>query len=1082
MASKAKTLSFKIIVEIILGIFVVAVIGLGIGAYMISNGSISIDRAIPYVQNQLNQSSNDIQTEIGTLTLEWQGLKNPLGISAQNVVISNDNGPFLFAPKIDMDISIRRLLIGEFQIESLWLRQLTLSITKNENGEITLTGQRLDQSEEADNQNDTASPSTIPTTLTLNNLIHDLPPLDVLWLDQARLVYRDNINNKTSIFDPVTFFIEMDKSEKGRELSGFVTFPFGQDKQNNIARLNFQTHNDPLLLRAKGEIQNVPIDNFTQFFPPLPDGFDFNMVVNSNFQFELDNLWSLHQADLEITGDRGQILFPLNDKDDHIDLSDTKIHITHDPKTNKTHFEQFSTTINDQIMLTSLGDLKNINNPEKLSGSVNLTLNNVPQSYFSRYWPVNLSDNGAYRWLVKKMDGGEFEKISLDTTFDLGLESRQDKVPLPPQIKSIKAMFEYDGVTVDYKPPFAKAEKIKGSGEYNNVELTLNIDQATIGGMTSKNATLHFDDLLTRGVGTGTFHFPIAGETQPIFDFIASKPIEAFKSRGTPLVNTKGQADLAVDIILPLTKDTKLEDVKVTAKGTVNSAKIPNAVKGLTLSGGPFNITATTEELKLSGQGQLDTMPLQIDWHEYFSAKKHAEYLSKIIVDGQANTTIRRAFTNDFSDYFDGTSDIKATYTTSKNAKDTVINLDVGLTHTKINAPEIGFIKKENQRANATLDVHLRNGHLTHIKNLRVKGESISLAKGDLKFAPSGDSELLSAQLKNIAYGDNRLSVDAAKQNDIMKINITGAYLDAQPFLKRDKKEEKNSDVKTSKQSQLNNKAREIGIDVLKMRTGNTPTSHPLSYAKAYIKSDRFGTIGRFEMDSSLGQDGNSGDLNIRYTPDIKGGLTLRVESNNAGETLRAFDLYPYIKGGQLQIAGTPITGGRFGDVKGRARINNFEISNAPILLRLINALSFQNFLQAGNLGFTRLESDFEWLVRDRGDIYTIADGRTSGASVALTFDGVIDTEQDNIDIQGTAAPLSQINKFIGKIPLIGTLLTGGEALLAATYTIDGPTADPSVNVNPLSVLAPGIIRKLIFEGDTPRPKAENRPSNTVNE
>jgi hypothetical protein len=57
----------------------------------------------------------------------------------------------------------------------------------------------------------------------------------------------------------------------------------------------------------------------------------------------------------------------------------------------------------------------------------------------------------------------------------------------------------------------------------------------------------------------------------------------------------------------------------------------------------------------------------------------------------------------------------------------------------------------------------------------------------------------------------------------------------------------------------------------------------------------------------------------------------------------------------------------------------------------------------------------------------------------------------------------------ISSIPLIGDILTGGAGggLFAFTYTIRGSFADPSVSVNPLSVLAPGFLRRLFFE-ETP--------------
>ena len=91
--------------------------------------------------------------------------------------------------------------------------------------------------------------------------------------------------------------------------------------------------------------------------------------------------------------------------------------------------------------------------------------------------------------------------------------------------------------------------------------------------------------------------------------------------------------------------------------------------------------------------------------------------------------------------------------------------------------------------------------------------------------------------------------------------------------------------------------------------------------------------------------------------------------------------------------------------------------------------------------------------------------GRTSGSSVGLTFEGKIDKREDLTDIGGTVVPVTFVNDFISNIPLIGTLLTGGEgALIAATYSIKGPVKTPTVMVNPLSALTPGILRRIFFE------------------
>ena len=69
---------------------------------------------------------------------------------------------------------------------------------------------------------------------------------------------------------------------------------------------------------------------------------------------------------------------------------------------------------------------------------------------------------------------------------------------------------------------------------------------------------------------------------------------------------------------------------------------------------------------------------------------------------------------------------------------------------------------------------------------------------------------------------------------------------------------------------------------------------------------------------------------------------------------------------------------------------------------------------------------------------------------------------------------------FFGAIPLLGTIITGGqnEGVVAADFRITGPLDRPEVSVNPLSALAPGILRRILRAmdgagGDGERPEGQ---------
>ena len=457
MIKKSFHFSFKIFVEILLGILILVFIAGGFAAWKLSEGPIQIDQAIPFIQDQLNTQS-DNKFEVGGLKLEWQGFENPLGIEAQNVKVSNARGPFLFSPEIDINISLRSLLIGKLRIEALWIRRIALSITRDNEGQINITGQQIK------NETQDKEVSAVPATVTLNSLIYDLPDLDVLWIDQAKIIYRDLPNKKTHVFDPATVFVEAQKTEEEKTLSGFLTFPFGRGTIENVIKINFNTVSDPASLNVSAAFKDTPIDSFMPFLPVLPDGYDLNMVVNANVNARLSNIWELENIDLDIHAPRGQIHFPLNGAEDHVEVENLKIHVIEDPKTKEITVDEISAKINDQATVNITGGILNINQVDNVSGNIVVDLKELPQSWLKKYWPVEVSDNGAYRWLVKKMDGGIFSSIHFETAFDMNIKEREDEKPLPSWLSYARGKFSYDGVTIDYRAPIAKCDKNKRDG------------------------------------------------------------------------------------------------------------------------------------------------------------------------------------------------------------------------------------------------------------------------------------------------------------------------------------------------------------------------------------------------------------------------------------------------------------------------------------------------------------------------------------------------------------------------------------------------------------------------------------------
>ena len=83
------------------------------------------------------------------------------------------------------------------------------------------------------------------------------------------------------------------------------------------------------------------------------------------------------------------------------------------------------------------------------------------------------------------------------------------------------------------------------------------------------------------------------------------------------------------------------------------------------------------------------------------------------------------------------------------------------------------------------------------------------------------------------------------------------------------------------------------------------------------------------------------------------------------------------------------------------------------------------------------------------------------------------------IDVEGTVVPAYFFNQLLGNIPLVGRLFSPerGGGVFAATYRLRGPSADPTVTLNPLAALTPGFLRGVFGLGGEGRGAAVPNPT-----
>jgi hypothetical protein len=333
----------------------------------------------------------------------------------------------------------------------------------------------------------------------------------------------------------------------------------------------------------------------------------------------------------------------------------------------------------------------------------------------------------------------------------------------------------------------------------------------------------------------------------------------------------------------------------------------------------------------------------------------------------------------------------------------------------------------------------------TRVEDIVIEGGGASI-KGSLEVDQNGD--LINANFPTfaLARGD-KTSLQAERGPDgAIKVTMRGDVLDGRGFLK--------SATTGNSEDDSRSNTRKVDADVDLRLDAVLGFNDEVVRSVDAKMSRRGGTIRSFMLSGKLGRDTPiTADLRARK----EGRAVIYLETNDAGAFFRFTDTYSKVIGGQLQLAiDTPTV--EPGPREGLLNVRDFTVKGEATLDRL--AADSPAGAQSGT-SFSRLRAEF---IGQNGQL-TIRDGILKGPRVGVTIEGDIDYPGNQVRIRGTFLPLYGLNNMFGQIPIVGLFLGGGsnEGLVGITYEMVGTPSQPVLRVNPISTVAPGVLRK-VFE------------------
>ena len=527
-----------------------------------------------------------------------------------------------------------------------------------------------------------------------------------------------------------------------------------------------------------------------------------------------------------------------------------------------------------------------------------------------------------------------------------------------------------------------------------------------------------------------------------------AEPVALRKSTGLAAERAAGNQTTNLDLSLPLLDQIPPARVRYKATTQLSDLEFREVISGYNLAAKSVSLVAEPAGISARGEVRLNGIPLTMELRENTPAVKGVDRTVKVA--GRLDEASARALRVDWPKDIGGAVGLDATIVEGKSPLRTV-DLALDLRNASVEIPELVITKRAGEAGKASARLVQANE-----KSLAVQGGRVELAGWqaeadvNLRLEPLTPERIALRQLRG-PMGD--LAADLNLDGTRWRGRVDVGRLDLRPLLQRTGGSA-GGDAATIPDFLVQVTARQL-------RLGDAPFSNLAGTVERRRGSWQSAKLTANIEDSQVSLDV---DTSTRQTAAI-------LRGSDAGWLIRGLAATDNgIRGGTFRLSADLAQANGAISGSGDLKIRNFTLWGAPTIARIISLASFSGLssaLSGQGVPVTRLVVPF----RLQSEVMTIEQARLVGSDIGARADGTIDLGRDRLAITGTVAPAYTVNRIIGRIPIIGQILSGSrsEAALAATFSVSGPMAQPQISVNPLAALVPGMIRDLFgaFTADT---------------
>ncbi|WP_420432715.1 AsmA-like C-terminal region-containing protein [Hyphobacterium sp.] len=657
------------------------------------------------------------------------------------------------------------------------------------------------------------------------------------------------------------------------------------------------------------------------------------------------------------------------------------------------------------------------------------------------FWPVELAD-GARDWIEGAVIGGRL----FDAHIDLDLDAESLVAQRLPN-ERMTLTFAFEDAAFRYISTMTPVTGARGRATLFGNAFAVTMTEGFIGDTPVRNGFVDIPRLNPRGA-LARFGGEATAQAEDVLALIDEPPLNLVSDYGLDPDSITGSGEIQFEIQRPMRREVAADNVGYNIRAEFSDVTLDTGFRSAVLTDGDVVLTATPEALEAVGEARLGETETRIRWVETFGLEDDAAS-TRMEIDARLQAGSLDQFGIPLRRFVDG--EVGLRLAALGNAFDfDRVSLTADLTAARVEWPDSQFAKAAGDVALATAEVSFADGGDVLVEQFALESQRMGV---EAMAAFAGDGRLLSAEVARLfVEGVVDASGTAARpagRDSPLIFDVAGPFFNASGLVSG------LADFSGSGETPPP-LALTVSFDEVRVAPETTYESVRVDWRS----NESVGEMMTVRADTA------SGPLAFDLAAEPGERRQVALEAPDFGELLRLLDLYQNVRGGSLSITGSTPPAGETGFSDFVIESEAFTLVRMPVLARVLAAGSLPGLaaLLSGDSGiaFDRLEAG----VAIGNDAISITEARASGPSLGVTTEGEINLGAERLALDGVLAPSYGLNSFVGNLPVVGEALISrpGEGIIGITFSIEGPFDQPTVAANPLSVLAPGVLRRL-FEG-----------------